>query len=130
VNTTVQDTRVVYWHRELPPLDAELVAEHTVEANSSRVAGTLAHRNELWGRCYQELMTQTENRLIQEIARLGGDYAHVHDESITPKHDAATGESWLHGGFTYVLYRRPRATPLDPLRSTERVRDGHRSPPE
>ena len=37
---------IVYWHRDLPPLDAELVAEHTVEANSSRVAGTLAHRDE------------------------------------------------------------------------------------
>ena len=30
---------IVYWHRELPPLEAELVAEHTVEANSSRVPG-------------------------------------------------------------------------------------------
>ena len=39
---------IVYWHRDLSPLDAELVAEHTVEANSSRVAGTLAHRDELF----------------------------------------------------------------------------------
>ena len=38
------EPRIVYRHRELPPLEAELVAEHTVEANSSRVPGTIAHR--------------------------------------------------------------------------------------
>ena len=76
---------IVYWHRDLPPLDAELVAEHTVEANSSRVAGTLAHRDELWDQCYQELMTNTTHRLVEEVARLGGHYAHVHDKAISPK---------------------------------------------
>ena len=50
-------TTIVFWHRELPPLDAEVMDEHTVEANSGRVAGTLAHRDELWDRCYRELMT-------------------------------------------------------------------------
>ena len=107
MKSTVESRKVVYWHRELPPLDAELVAEHTVEADSGRVAGSLTHRDEIWGRCYHELMTQAENRLVQEIARLDGDCAHVHDESIVPKHDAASGDSWLHGRFTYVLYRRP-----------------------
>jgi hypothetical protein len=108
---TVDDNgpRIVFWHRELPPLDAELMAEHTVEADSSRVPGTLAHRDELWDRCYQELMTNTERRLTQEVARLGGHYAHVHDESLTPRHDDAAGEAWLHGRFTYMLYRRPVA---------------------
>ena len=108
MNPAVQDRNSIYWHRHLPPLTAEFMAEHTVEADSSRVAGTLAHRDELWGRCYGELMSRAEARLIQEIARLGGDYAHVHDESIVPKHDAALGESWLHGRFTYILYRQPR----------------------
>lgn len=103
--TVVQeDPRIVYWHRELPPLDARFIAEHTIEATSSRVPGTLAHRNDLWHRCYNELMTNTERRLGQEVARLGGQCAHVHDESIGPKHDAATGEAWLHGRFTYTLY--------------------------
>ena len=101
------NAKTVYWHRNLQPLDAELVAEHTVEANSSRVPGTLAHRDELWDRCYQELMTNTERRLVEEVARLGGDFAHVYDEAITPKHDDAAGEAWLHGCFTYMLYRRP-----------------------
>ena len=107
--TTAHDSapRVVYWHRQLPPLDAEPVAEHTVEAGSSRVPGTLAHRSELWDRCYDELMTNAEKRLLQELDRLGGNYAHVLGESITPKHDDAAGEAWLHGRFTYTLYRRP-----------------------
>ena len=101
---------IVYWHRDLPPLDAELVAEHTVEASSSRVPGTLAHRDELWDQCYRELMTNTKSRLVEEVARLGGHYAHVHDEAISPKHDDAAGEAWLHGRFTYMLFRRPAAT--------------------
>jgi hypothetical protein len=64
-------SKIVYWHRELPPLDAELLAEHTVEADSSRVAGTLAHRDELWDQCYQELMTNAESHLAQEVAPPG-----------------------------------------------------------
>ena len=97
----------VYWHRQLPPLTAECLGEHTVEADSERVAGGFVHGDGVWGRSYDDLMTRTAARLLQEIARLGGDYAHVHDESIAPKHDAATGQSWLHGRFTYMLYRRP-----------------------
>jgi hypothetical protein len=102
---------IVYWHRDLPPLTADLVAEHTVEANSSRVPGTLAHRDDLWDQCYRELMTNTNERLVEEVARLGGHYAHVRDETITPKHDDAAGEAWLHGTFTYMLYRDPEGTP-------------------
>jgi hypothetical protein len=108
--TTTSDAKIVCWHRELPPLDAVAMDQHTVEADSRRIAGTLALRNELWGQCYEDLMTATEGRLIQEIARLGGDYAHVHDEAIVPKHDAAAGSVWLHGRFGYTLYRRPQAT--------------------
>ena len=100
--------KIVFWHRELPPLEADLVAENTVEANSSRVPGTIAHRGELWDQCYRELMTTAETRLVQEVARLGGDFAHVHDETIDPKHDDAAGEAWLHGRFSYMLYRLPR----------------------
>ena len=47
------DDKIVYWHRELPPLSAELMAEHTLEATSSRVPGTISHRDELWDRCYR-----------------------------------------------------------------------------
>ena len=100
--------KIVYWHRELPPFEAELVAEHTVEANSSRVSGTIGHRDGLWDQCYRELMADAEKRLVQEVARLGGHFAHVHDEAIDPKRDDAAGEAWLHGRFSYMLYRRPQ----------------------
>ena len=49
-------------------------------------------------------------RLEQEVRRLGGHYAHVVDEPIESQRNDATGESWLHGRFTYVLYRRPTGT--------------------
>jgi hypothetical protein len=107
VNIENSERKIVYWHRDLPPLEANLVAEHSVEANSSRVPGTIAHRDELWNQCYQELMAAAEHRLAQEVARLGGDYAHVHDEAIDSKHDAATDQAWLHGRFSYMLYRQP-----------------------
>lgn len=112
MNATIDDDRpkTVYWHRELPPLEAELIAEHTVEASSSRVPGTIAHRDDLWNQCYRELMANAESRLVQEVARLGGHFAHVHDEAIDPKHDEAAGEAWLHGCFSYMLYRRPEKT--------------------
>jgi hypothetical protein len=103
-------SKVVYWHRELPPLDPELVAEHTVEANGSRIPGTIAHRDDLWDQSYRELMVIAEGRLVQEVSRLGGDFAHIHDEAIDPRHDDATGEAWLHGRFSYMLYRRPLAS--------------------
>jgi hypothetical protein len=97
--------KIVYWHRELPPLNADIVAEHTVEATSGRVPGTLGHRDELWDRCYDELMSNAHARLAQEIASLDGHYAHVLDESIDIRHDDAAGEAWLHGSFSYMLYR-------------------------
>ena len=96
----------IYWHRQLPPADAEVLAEHVIEATSSRVLGSLAQRDELWDRCYADLMDSARRRLKQEIERLGGDYAHVLAESIEGRHDDATAEVWLHGRFTYVLYRQ------------------------
>lgn len=99
-------TKMVYWHRELAPLASEQVGEHTIEATSGRVPGTLDHRDDLWDRCYRELITNTERRLVEEVRRLGGHYAHIHGESITPKRDDAVGEAWLSGRFTYMAYRR------------------------
>ena len=99
--------QVVFWHRELPPLDAELMGDHTVEATSARVAGTLEHRSELWDRCYEQLMANAGDRLVQEVRRLGGHYAHVHDEAVDVRRDDAAGEAWLHGRFSYMLYRKP-----------------------
>jgi hypothetical protein len=100
---------VVYWHRELPPLDAEVVGEHTLEAASDRIEGTLAHRDEIWDRCYASLMARARARMEQEVLRLGGDYAHVLDEAVDSRRDDAKGEAWLRGRFRYVLYRKTRA---------------------
>lgn len=98
-------SKAVYWHRELPPLNAELLGEHTLEATSGRVPDTIAHREELWTQCQGDLMIHTCDRLREEISRLGGRYAHVLHESIDTRHDAVAGEAWLHGRFTYMLYR-------------------------
>jgi hypothetical protein len=95
----------VYWHGELPPLEAEMVGEHVVEATSGRVSGSLAHGGELWDRAYHELMENADTRMKQEIERLAGRYAHVLDESIDSRRDEVTGEAWLRGVFTYALYR-------------------------
>jgi hypothetical protein len=105
--TVAEDEKVIFWHRDLPPIDACLVGEHTVEANSNRVKGDLSHRDELWDRCYDDLMACLQDRLHQEIARLGGDYAHVLQEFIDSRHDDASGEAWLHGRCSYLLLRRP-----------------------
>jgi len=98
---------IVYWHRELPPLHAEPLGEHLVEADSMHVTGSLVHRGDLWDRCYQDLMARLEDRLRQEAARLGGDYAHVLEESIDSRHDDRSGDVWLRGRLKYVLLRRP-----------------------
>lgn len=98
-------TPVVYWHRQLPPMQAEALDEHTVEADSFRVPGTIAHRDELWDACEHALTGAAEQRLAQEVSRLGGCCAHVLGEQIEVKHDAVSDEAWLHGRFTYMLYR-------------------------
>ena len=105
----MEDTtpKIVYWHRELPPLEAEIMGEHTLEATSARIEGTLAHRDELWDRCYQDLMNKARVRLEQEVERLGGHYAHILDEVVDARRDDVTGQAWLSGRYTYVLYRRP-----------------------
>ena len=77
-----KETKPIYWHRELPPSDAEAIGEHCAEAVSRRVPGTLAHRDELWSQCYEDLMAQARIRLGQEVDRLGGGYAHVLSESV------------------------------------------------
>ena len=67
-DTDAKGNRIIYWHRELPPFDAEAMGEHVVEAASGRVPGTLAHRDELWSQCYEDLMAQVRIRLEQEVS--------------------------------------------------------------
>jgi len=98
------DAQTIFWYRELPPLAAEPMEEHTVEASSGRVSGTIAYRGELWTTCYADAMAQVTRRLEQEIERLDGRYARVLSESVDSRHSDATGEAWLHIVLTYMLY--------------------------
>jgi hypothetical protein len=63
-----QETRMVYWHRELPPFNAEPLGSRP------------------GNHCKDELMLHANQRLVDEIVRLGGRYAHVLNESIDTKH--------------------------------------------
>lgn len=103
--SSAAEPKAIYWHRELPPFDAQPMGEHVVEASSTHVPDTIARREELWGRCETELMANARERLREEIARLGGHYAHVLDESIETRHNPCSGETWLYGRFTYMLYQ-------------------------
>jgi hypothetical protein len=102
--TNAKRGAIIYWHKELPPLKAKVMGEHTVEAVSGRVPGTLDHRDELWNQCCEELMAHVRARLESEVARLGGHYAHVLHEAVDSRRDEISGETWLHGCFTYILY--------------------------
>ena len=56
-----REAQRVYWHRELPPMNAEALGEHTLEAISGRVPDTIAHREELWSQCKDDLMWEKEH---------------------------------------------------------------------
>ena len=103
--TARDDLKSVNWHRDLPPLDGVILHGHVVEATSDRVSGSIVRHGDLWDRCYASLMGHTTDRLVQEVARLGGHYAHVLDEHVDSKRDDRTNESWLQGCFSYVLYK-------------------------
>jgi hypothetical protein len=114
--TVTVDTarKVVYWHLDLPPLSADVCGDDTIEATSHRVPASLSHRDDAWDRCYKDLMDQARVTLEQEVARRGGDYAHVKDELIDTRHNEAKGEIWLYGRFRYVMYREPTTAPIAP----------------
>ena len=95
----------IYWHRELPPDDAEALGEHVLEATSDHVTGTITHGDEQWRTCYESLMAHVRARFAEEVMRLGGTCAHVLKEHIEPRHNDAAGDGWLYGRFEYVLFR-------------------------
>jgi hypothetical protein len=96
----------IYWHRDLPPLDAEFLSEQVVEATSDPVPYHIDERDELWERCAGSLRTRLTERLEAEVARLGGAYAHVLEEDVTPHVDHPTRRYWLIGRVRYSVYRR------------------------
>jgi hypothetical protein len=60
---------------------------------------TIERHGELWHRCYATLTQPTQFRLEQEIARLGGHYAHVIDEHV----DSRRNVQPVKAGFTAAL---------------------------
>jgi hypothetical protein len=58
---------------------------------------------------------------LDELALLvrRDDYAHVLDEHVESKYDGATGEGWLQGRLTYMLYRRPALLPTIPQTTSQ-----------
>jgi len=98
----------VFWHRDLPPVNAELAGEGIIEASSVRVADTLAERSALWQCCLTDLKHEAHRRLEQERLRLKAGYVHVLSEETCTRRDPRTGEAWLQGTFGYVLLSAPR----------------------
>jgi len=87
--------KIVFWHRELPARGESRSGTHCRSQQQSRSRNARAScRDELWDQCYRELMANAENRLVHEVTRLGGPFAHVDDETINPKHVEAAGEAW------------------------------------
>ena len=101
---TDRQTRI-YWHRDLPPLDADVVAEHVVEAASDKADYHFDRRDELWHDCAPSLRAHLVERLESELDRLGGAYAHVLEEDVTPHVDYANAQYWLIGRARYSLYK-------------------------
>lgn len=99
--------KVVYWRRDLPPLSEQIEGEHELVATSEHVHASWADREALWGQCYQSLTRRAEERLVQEVKRLGGSCAHVLSEQVTAKRDDAAETMWLVGLYRYVMYRHP-----------------------
>lgn len=98
---------VVYWKRDLPPLSEEIEGEHEVEAESSHLHYDCGRREAMWATCYGLLQQAAEERIRQELRRLGGSCAHVVDEAVTAKTNDADAVFWLRGRFRFVMYVHP-----------------------
>ena len=88
-------------------MSEQLEGEHTVQATSDWVGYSFAERDKLWAACHANLLSNTGERIAQEVERLGGSCAHVLEEDIAPKIDNSLDRYRLEGTFTYVLYRHP-----------------------
>jgi hypothetical protein len=100
-------SKVIYWRQELPPLSELIEGEHEIEAESPHVHYNLYDRSAMWTDCYRELAEVTEDRVRQEVERLGGSCAHILDEEVTGRTDDAAAMFWLRGRFRFLMYRHP-----------------------
>jgi hypothetical protein len=99
---------IVYWRRDLPPMSEQIEGTHEVEAESPHIHYDFGRRAEMWAKCYGPLQLEAEERIRQEVLRLGGSCAHVVDEAIRSKTNDAEGLFWLRGRFRFVMYVHPK----------------------
>lgn len=100
----VVEPRLIYWHRDLPPLSEQMEGEHEVSATSERVHFSWADQSTQWKECHEQLMANGEDRMRQEVNRLGGSCARVLTEEVTSHRDDATQEFWVAGRFRFLMY--------------------------
>lgn len=107
--------KIVYWRRELPPMSEQLEGEHEITATSDRVRTTWSEREVSWARCHDSLAAHAQDRITQEVRRLGGTCAHVLEEVVTSRRDDATEEFWLVGTYRFTMFVHPLdAAPGEP----------------
>lgn len=94
----------IFWYHELPPLSAQVLDTHVLEAQSDPIPWRFADRETLWAESQPSLDAAVRERLTQELDRLGAAYAHVVDEHIEEHTDPATATFELRGRYDYVAY--------------------------
>jgi len=103
----VKSEKRIYWHSDLPPLEDKIAGKYQVTAESDPIPLDYRHKDELRGRSEPSLALRLEDRLGQEIDRLGGHCAHILEEHITPVIDYHNNQYRLRGTYTYVLFLAP-----------------------
>jgi hypothetical protein len=99
--------KITYWHRDLPPADAEPMGEHTVEATSKRVPGTIAHQDELWNQCYEDLMA-----LADSLTRRAKCSNRASTVQLSPSFSMQLQTPTLATRFPSNSYKRPPVCPF------------------
>ena len=102
-------TPVVYWHRELPPRDADPIGSHTIEAISDQRTGTFVRRDIRVGSLLSSAdgahrrPDRTGNRPAGRRLRARAGRPSSRGMTTAPAKPGCTGR------FDYELYRARRA---------------------
>ncbi len=95
----------LFWHRDLPPVGATPLPVELLEAHSTPVPFHWAGRETHWVEARPDYDRIVRERLLQELDRLGADFAHIVDEHIEEHVDATTQTFTLRGNVRYIPYR-------------------------
>ena len=117
------DDNVVYWHRDLPPLDAELMTERTVEATSSRVPGRSVTGTSYGIAVVPSAFAVTLNRPACRGAFLAHLISSAEPAATAPgRHSGAVRSNIGHGGTVPPGLSKHRSTDQHQASRRERVR--------